>query len=75
MKTNDLNEDLQGSVSEVVDDGTGSVSVDVLARGDNDETEAVEEGRGAECLCSTSDIGEFGSEGLGDSEDDCLSSS
>lgn len=70
-----MNEDLQGSVSEVVYDGTGSVSVDVLARGDNDETEAVEEGGSAECLCSTSDIGEFGSERLGDGEDDSLSSS
>jgi len=70
-----LNEDLKRCVTEVVDDGTSSVGVNVLACSDDNETEAVEEGGSAESLCSTGDVGEFGSEGFGDGENNSLSSS
>lgn len=68
----DLDEDLKTGVTEFVDNGAGGVGVDVLAGGDDDVTEAVEEDAEGVGLSATENVGELGENGLRDGEDDGL---
>jgi hypothetical protein len=67
-----LNEDLKGRVTEVIQDGTSSVGVNIFTSGDDDEPEAVKECRSAERFSSPSDVGEFRCERFRYGEDDGL---
>lgn len=68
-----MNEDLKRGVTEVVKNGTCRVRMDVLASGDDDEPEAVEESREAERFGTSRNVGEFRSERFRHGEDDRLS--